>query len=257
MSRYGPRSVGWPKSRSFLAAPSRRRLHCGRQTVDMALKLSQPPARGVVHRASILDAHRSKVDALLSKYPDLSAVHICEEIARGPDGYTGSACTLRRYLRTVRLTPGRIYQEVNYGPAQAMQVDSGTCGSVQVGSTTRKVSVFVAVLCYSRSMFIEFTLSQRKAEFYRGIVNALNFFGGSPRAIIFDNLKAGVVNGSGPPPAFIPNSWRSAVTSTCSQLPANDVIPNRRAILHLAPLSSSQSNPWGIVEGQCDSDPAS
>jgi len=36
--------------------------------------------------------------------------------------------------------------------------------------------VFVAVLCYSRLMYIEFTLSQRKAEFYREIVNALNFF---------------------------------------------------------------------------------
>jgi hypothetical protein len=68
---------------------------------------------------------------------------------------------------------------------------------VQVGATTRKVSVFVAVLCYSRLMFLEFTLSQRKAEFYRSLVHALEFFGGSPRALIFDNLKAAVLNGSG------------------------------------------------------------
>ena len=27
--------------------------------------------------------------------------------------------------------------------------------------------MFVAVLCYSRLLYIEFTLSQRKAEFYR------------------------------------------------------------------------------------------
>jgi hypothetical protein len=53
------------------------------------------------------------------------------------------------------------------------------------------------VLCYSRMIYIEFTLSQRKEEFYRGIVHALEFFGGSPRAIIFDNLKAAVLNGSG------------------------------------------------------------
>jgi hypothetical protein len=57
--------------------------------------------------------------------------------------------------------------------------------------------VFVAVLCYSRLLFIEFTLSQRKAEFYRCLVHALEFFGGSPRQIIFDNLKAAVLNGSG------------------------------------------------------------
>jgi transposase len=85
-----------------------------------------------------------------------------------------------------------------------MQVDWGECGRVQVGTTTRKVSVFVAVLCYSRLMFIEFTLSQHKAEFYRGVVHALEFFGGSPRAIIFDNLKAAVLNGSGRTACFHP-----------------------------------------------------
>ena len=181
-----------------------RRLHCSWRTVAAALELDQPPVNTIARRSSVLDAHRSKIDALLARYPDLSAVRIREEIARGPDGYTGSACTLRRYLRTVRPTPGRVYQEVQYDPGQAMQVDWGSCGTVQVGDTTRKVSVFVAVLCYSRLMFIEFTLSQRKAEFYRGIVNALNFFGGSPRVIIFDNLKAGVINGSGRAACFHP-----------------------------------------------------
>ena len=169
-----------------------------------ALELDQPPARQVSRRASLLDAHRAKIDALLAKYPELSAVRIREEIARGPDGYTGSASVIRRYLRTVRPARGRVYQEVHYEPAQAMQVDWGECGRVQVGATTRKVSVFVAVLCYSRLMFIEFTLSQRKAEFYRSLVHALEFFGGSPRAIIFDNLKAAVLNGSGRAACFHP-----------------------------------------------------
>ena len=174
-----------------------RQLRCSRRTIAAALKLDQPPTREVVHRASLLDAHGSKIAALLAKYPDLSAMRIREEIARGPDGYSGSACTVRRYVRTVRPARGRVYQEVHYEPVQEMQVDWAECGRVQVGDTIRKVSAFVAVLCYSRLMFIEFTLSQRKAEFYRGIVNALNFFGGRPRAIIFDNLKAGVINGSG------------------------------------------------------------
>jgi transposase len=181
-----------------------RRLHCSWRTVAAALELDQPPTREVVHRGSLLDAHRSKTDALLAKYPELSAVRIHEEIARGPDGYSGSACTVRRYLRTIRPARGRVYQEVCYEPVQAMQVDWAECGRVQVGETMRKVSAFVAVLCYSRLMFLEFTLSQRKAEFYRGVVNALNFFGGSPRAIIFDNLKAGVINGSGRDACFHP-----------------------------------------------------
>jgi transposase len=56
--------------------------------------------------------------------------------------------------------------------------------------------VFVVVLCYSRLIYIEFTLSQRKAEFYRAIMHGLKLFKGSPGAIIFANLKAAVMNGS-------------------------------------------------------------
>ena len=134
-------------------------------------------------RPSLLDPYIDQIQALLAKYPNLSAVRIREEIARGPNGYTGSTIILRRYLRTVRPARGRVYQEVHYEPGQAMQIDWGECGCVQVGSTTRKVSVFVAVLCYSRLTFIEFTLSQRKAEFYRSLVNALTFFGGSAQRL--------------------------------------------------------------------------
>ena len=84
-----------------------------------------------------------------------------------------------------------------YEPGEAMQVDWGDCGRLEIGQTPRRVSVFVAVLCYSRLCYIEFSLSQRKAEFYRALVHALEFFGGSPQKIIFDNLKAAVISGSG------------------------------------------------------------
>ncbi len=181
-----------------------RRLHCSRDTVAAALDMQQPPSSQTTRRTSMLDPYLDRIKELLAKYPDLSAVRIREEIARGPEGYTGSVHVLRRYLHKVRPARGRVYQEVHYEPAQAMQIDWGECGRVQVGATTRKVSVFVAVLCYSRLVYIEFTLSQRKAEFYRGLVNALTFFGGSPRNLIFDNLKAAVLNGAGRHACFHP-----------------------------------------------------
>jgi transposase len=181
-----------------------RRLRCSWRTVALALRLEQPPAGSAPSRASRLDPYKSKIDALLAKYPELSAVRVHEEIARGPDGYTGSVLTVRRYVRSIRPARGRVYQEVHYEPAQAMQVDWGECGRVVIGNTTRKVSVLVAVLCYSRLTYIEFTLSQRKAEFYRCLVHALEFFRASPRAIIVDNLKAAVINGSGRAACFHP-----------------------------------------------------
>lgn len=182
-----------------------RRCHCSRPTVAKALRLEQPPTSEVASRSSILDPFLAKIDALVERYPRLSAVRIREEIAKPPEGYSGSVSLVRRYLRRIRPARVRVYQEVHYEPAQAMQVDWGECGRVAIGGTSRKVSVLVAVLCYSRLTFIEFSLSQHKAEFYRLLVNALAFFGGSPRAIIFDNLKAAVLNGSGRQSCFHPD----------------------------------------------------
>jgi transposase len=174
-----------------------RRLHCSHRTVRKALSLSLPPASTRGSCEGIIAPYRAQIDALVAKYPDLSAVRITEEISRGEDGYRGSVYPVRRYLRQVRPARGRVYQEVIYDPGEAMQVDWGDCGRLQMGETVRRVSVFVAVLCYSRLSYIEFSLSQRKADFYRGVAHALDFFQGSPRKIIFDNLKAAVTSGSG------------------------------------------------------------
>lgn len=181
------------------------RLNCSRDTVARGLRLDQPPTAKRPTRAGLVDLFRAKIDAMLARYPNLSAVRIHEEISKPPDGYSGSVIVLRRYLRKIRPARGRVYQAVHYEPGQAMQVDWGECGRVAVGGTSRKVSVLVATLCYSRLTYIEFSLSQHKAEFYRRLANALDFFGGSPRAIIFDNLKAAVLNGSGRQACFHPD----------------------------------------------------
>ena len=175
-----------------------QRLRCCWRTVKKALAMEHPPDEtSRPRRGSIIDPYKSKIDALIAKYPELSAERVLEEIRKEPDGYTGQISVVRGYLRQIRPARGRVYQEVFYEPGEAMQVDWGTCGKIKIGTTTRTISVFVAVLCYSRLCYIEFCLSQRKAEFYRSLVHALEFFQGSPRKIIFDNLRAAVLNGSG------------------------------------------------------------
>src|SRR5262249_13837893 len=104
-------------------------LRCSRHTVAAALSMEQPPTSAPARRTSLLDSYRERIQELLARHPDLSAVRIHEEIARA--GYTGSTIILRRYLRQVRPARGRVYQEVHYEPGQAMQVDWGDCGSVQ------------------------------------------------------------------------------------------------------------------------------
>ncbi len=173
-------------------------LGCCAKTVKKALEMEVSPSQiPAARRASVLDPYKPMIDELIEKYPDLSAIRILEEIARGPDGYAGSVYPLRRYLRTIRPARKRVYQEAHYDPGEAMQVDWGTCGWVRIGAIRRRVSVLVAVLCFSRLTFIKFTLSQSKECFYRAIADACAFFGGLTEKLIFDNLKAAVIAGHG------------------------------------------------------------
>lgn len=90
-----------------------RRLHCSQRTVKKALALAQPPEENRrAARGSILDPHKPKIEQLLAKYPELSAVRVLEEISRAPEGYTGEVSLVRQDLRQVRPARGRVYQEV-------------------------------------------------------------------------------------------------------------------------------------------------
>jgi len=99
------------------------RLHCCWRTVKKALAMPQPPDETRrPRRGSILDPYKPKIDALIGKYPQLSAVRVWEEIRKGPEGYTGQVSVVRCYLRQIRPARARIYQEVFYDPGQALQV---------------------------------------------------------------------------------------------------------------------------------------
>lgn len=179
-----------------------RRLHVSRKTVREALTWPTPPVPVMAVRPSILDPFKPEIRRRIEQYPDLSAVRVLEEIQRS--GYTGEITLVRRFLREIRPARGRVYQEVEHAPGNAMQIDWGSCGGVWVGAWRRKVSVFVAVLCYSRLLYIEFTLSQKKAHFYRCFQNALSFFGGATERVILDNLSTAVAEGTGRDARFHP-----------------------------------------------------
>ncbi len=119
-----------------------RRLHCCNKTVRKALAMEHPPTQMPAEsHPSILDPYHAQVDALIKKYPELSAVRVLEEISKGTKPYHGGISLVRRYLRQIRPARGRIYQEVHYDPGEAMQVDWGDCGRVMIGQTSRRVSV--------------------------------------------------------------------------------------------------------------------
>ncbi|MGH9894089.1 MAG: hypothetical protein ACREA0_19340, partial [bacterium] len=88
------------------------RLHCSRRTINKALSASEPPLATPRPRGTILDPHKDRIKKLIERCPELSAIRVLEEI--GKHGYQGEVTLIRRYLREVRPTDARVYQEVEY-----------------------------------------------------------------------------------------------------------------------------------------------
>jgi len=59
-----------------------------------------------------------------------------------------------------------------------------------------ELEVFVAILGASQLIYVETTLTQNTRDFITSNVNALEYFGGSPKAVVTDNLKAAVIKSS-------------------------------------------------------------
>jgi len=108
-------------------------------------------------------------------------------------GYTGGITVVRDYLRRTRPRAQReAFLTLDFHPGAALQVDWGDFGYAIPGCP-RRVSALVMALCYSRYLYIEFTLSQTFGTFVRAMERGLAFFGGTTLVDIFDNMKTVVL----------------------------------------------------------------
>jgi len=127
----------------------------------------------------------------LEKYPRLRATRLYDMI-RGR-GYTGGIAQLRRLVCRLRPRVTEVYARVQVFCGEQGQVDWGHFGLVSIGRATRRLSCFVLTLSYSRAFYLEFFFDQSLENFITGHVRALHELGGCPRVLLYDNLKAAVV----------------------------------------------------------------
>ena len=143
-------------------------------------------------RSSKLDAFKGQIVALLERHA-YSAQQILQQLK--PQGYAGGYSILKEFVRRVRPVHKPAFLMLEFAPGECAQVDWGSFGSITVGSTRRRLSFFVMVLCYSRLMYVEFTLSEGMEQFLACHRHAFEFFGGSvPAKVMIDNLKVGVLD---------------------------------------------------------------
>ena len=170
-----------------------RKLRMARKTVRKILGLHHaPPKPAPEPRGSILDSYEPAIRTILDDTPEMLAPAVLERLR--PLGYTGGVSILRDHLRRLRPRGHReAFLTLDFSPGEAMQVDWADFGFALPG-LPRRVSAFVAVLCYSRRLYIEFTVSQAMGSFLRCMERSLRFFGGTTAADIFDNMKTVVTS---------------------------------------------------------------
>src|SRR5262249_54234036 len=133
---------------------------------------------------------KAQIVRLLERYP-YSAAQIFQRLRE--QGFDGGYPIVKAYVCTVRPTRQPAFLKLAFAPGECAQVDWGSFGAISVGHTSRRLSFFVIVLCYSRLMYVEITVPHTKEHFMACHLPAFDFFGGIPKTVMVDNLISAVL----------------------------------------------------------------
>jgi len=174
----------------FTIAQIARALGVHAQTVAKWVKRSQFRARQPAPRTSRLDPFKAQIVRLLETHP-YSAQQIYQRLRE--EGFEGGFTILKDYVHKVRPVRREAFLKLSFAPGECAQLDWGEYGSIGVGSTRRRLSFFIMVLCYSRLMYVEFTVSQTMEHFLAAHEHAFAAFHGIAARLMIDNLKSAVL----------------------------------------------------------------
>ena len=178
------------EQKGLSAAQISRELALDPRTVAKWLAEKRLRQRESSRRSSMLDSFKASIARMLEAHP-YTAVQILQRIRE--EGYGGGYTIVKDYVRRVRPKRAPAFLKLSFAPGECAQVDWGSYGSIEVGETRRRLSFFVMVLCYSRRMYVEFTVSQTMEHFLACHQNAFAAFNGVPAKVMVDNLKSAVL----------------------------------------------------------------
>ncbi len=144
-----------------------------------------------VGRRSLCEPHRPAIEESLEK--GLSAQRIWQDLS-ADHGFRGSYQSVKRFVGKLRRTQPRRFHRIECEPGAEAQVDFGKGAPVRMpDGKLRRPSVFRVVLSHSRKAYSEAVWRQDTESFIRALENAFRYFGGVPKTLVSDNLKAAVL----------------------------------------------------------------
>lgn len=146
----------------------------------------QPPKN-----ASSLEAYGDVVKKLRGQGVEMVAIW---QRLRDNYGYQGSYSAVRRYVAHLEPKEVETYVRVHTVAGEEMQVDFGSVGQLfdPNSGRMRNAYVFVATLCFSRHQYAELVFDQKIITWIGLHRRTFEDFGGVPRRVVPDNLKAAV-----------------------------------------------------------------
>lgn len=178
------------KLRQLTGPQIARQLHLDGRTVARWLAAEKFRPRQAASRSSKLDPYKKQIVRWLESHP-YTAAQIFLRLRE--DGYPGGITVVKDYIRQIRPPHTPAFLTLAFAPGECAQVDWGQFGSIGVGNTRRRLSFFVMVLCYSRMLYVEFTVSETMEHFLACHANAFAFFNGVPQRLMVDNLRSAVL----------------------------------------------------------------
>ena len=213
--------------------------------IDQLLTLSESQLQAMFVSGKIRESHPStrkmELDALLPEYAArLSHKGVTKKAlyaeyhASHPDGYRHSMFVM--FLRQHMLQTRAIGHVDHYAGDQMyidyagdkLEIVDGEIGEV------RPVEVFVAILPCSHYTYCEAVWSQRKEDLILACENALRFYGGTPMAIVPDNLKSAVTRSDKNEPVINEEFAAFAEHYGCAVYPARVRHPKDKALVENA-----------------------
>jgi len=147
-------------------------------------------AQGVRHVSSV-EPYRKQVEEWRRQGVEMTAIWLRLQENYGFKGAYGS---IRRFVRTLEPKRVEAVVRVHSEPGEDLQVDFGYAGMLYdpVAQRMRRAYVFVATLGYSRHQYAKLVFDQKVHTWIGLHKRAFEFFGGVPKRVIPDNLKAAV-----------------------------------------------------------------
>ena len=150
------------------------------------------PAKVATGSRSLCEPHREIITTALVQ--GLSAIRIHQDLV-AEHAFTGRYNTVKRFVHALSEAAPLPFRRIETAPGEEMQVDFGQGAPVidPASGKRRRPHLFRATLSFSRKGYSEVVWRQDTETFLRCLENAFRHFGGVPKTVVPDNLKAAVL----------------------------------------------------------------